>query len=75
MTTIINSPPTQATAPLESGSGFAGIVIGVVLIGIVGFLFFIYGLPAMSGDQNMNAGDGGGSTINVPDKVQIEVKK
>lgn len=74
MTTIINSPPTQATAPSESGSGFAGIVIGVVLIAIVGFLFFIYGLPAMRGNQNMNTGDGG-PTINVPDKVQIEVKK
>ncbi len=74
MTTIINSPPTQAAAPSESGSGFAGIVIGVVLIGIVGFLFFIYGLPAMSGNQNMNSGDNG-PTINVPDKVQIEVKK
>jgi hypothetical protein len=74
MTTIINSPPTQAPAPAEGGSGFAGILIGVVLVVIIGFLFFVYGLPAMRNTGNANTGSGG-PTINVPDKVQVEIKK
>lgn len=74
MTTIINSPPAQATAPAEGGSGFAGILIGVVLVAVIGFLFFVYGLPAMRNASNANTGNSG-PTINVPDKVQVEIKK
>ena len=74
MTTIINSPPAQAPTPSDGGNGVTGIIIGVILIAIVGFLFIVYGLPAMRGNQNMNTGNDG-PTINVPDKVQIEVKK
>lgn len=74
MTTIINSPPTQASAPADNGSGLAGILVGVVIVAIIGFLFFIYGLPAMRNVNNANTGNGG-PTINVPDKVQVEIKK
>lgn len=74
MTTIINSPPAPQAAPSDGGSGFAGIIIGVVLVAIVGFLFFVYGLPALRGNQNTDTGNNG-PTINVPDKIQVEIKK
>lgn len=74
MTTIINSPPTQAPTPAEGGSGLTSILIGVVIVAIIGFLFFVYGLPAMRNAGNANTGNNG-PTINVPDKVQVEIKK
>lgn len=42
MTTIVNNPP----APKESGGGM-GWIIGLIVLLIVGYLFFIYGIPAL----------------------------
>ena len=73
MATIINTP-SAAPAPSDGGSGMMGILVGIVLVVVVVFLFFAYGLPVMRGTQNTNTGNGG-PTINVPDKIQVEVKK
>jgi hypothetical protein len=58
MPTVINNPST------ESGSGF-GVVVSVVVILIVAILFFMYALPALR--------DRGGTQVNVPDRIQIDV--
>ena len=66
MTTIINTPP----AAEESGAGAGiGIIIGVIALFVVGYLFFIYGLPAI---QNMQLGT---PQINVPGTIDVNVNQ
>jgi len=60
MTTIIN-PGNN-----EGGNG-VGIILTVVVVLVIIFLFFVYGLPALRG------GNDGGTNINVPDKINIDV--
>lgn len=63
MATIINNP--------DSGSGNgggAGMVIGAVIVLVIIVLFFIYGLPALRGSRS-------GTTIQVPDKINVNVSK
>ena len=60
MTTIIN-PGSN-----EGGNG-VGTILTVVLVLVVLFLFFVYGLPAMRGGNN------GGTNINVPDQIDVNV--
>lgn len=74
MATIINNPPTQAPAPSDGGSGLVGILVGIVILVMVGFLFFVYGLPALRGTQSTDDSNSG-PTINVPDTIDINVKK
>lgn len=73
MTTIINTP-APPPAQSESSSGLAGILIGIAIVALIGFLFFVYGLPAMRGSQNTNDTNSG-PTINIPDKVDVNIKK
>lgn len=65
MPTIINNPPDSG----GGNSGGVGLVVGVVVVIAIIGLFFIYGLPAMR--QNNSSG----TTINVPDKIQVDVNK
>ena len=74
MATIINNPPAQSPAPSDGGGSATGIIVGIVLVIIVGFLFFVYGLPAMRGNQDMN-NNNTGPTINIPDKIDVNIKK
>lgn len=64
MTTIINTSP----ATKESG-GSMGMIIGFVVLIVVGFLFFAYGLPAI---QNMKLGT---PQINIPSKIDVNVNQ
>lgn len=64
MTTIINTPPANK----ESG-GSLGMIIGLVVLAVVVYLFFVYGLPAI---QNMQLG---ATQINVPDKIDVNVNQ
>lgn len=64
MTTIINTPP----ATKESG-GSIGMLVGLVILLILGYLFFVYGLPAI---QNMQ---GGTPQINIPAKVDVNINQ
>ncbi|QQR78790.1 MAG: hypothetical protein IPJ68_00695 [Candidatus Moraniibacteriota bacterium] len=74
MATIINNPPAQSPAPSDGGSGLAGVLIGVVILVVVGFLFFAYGLPAMRGSQETKSSPSS-PTINVPDTIDVNIKK
>lgn len=73
MTTIINTPPTQAATPSDGGSGLVGIITGIIVLVVIGFLFFAYGLPAMRNAQRTS--NPSGPTINVPDTIDVNVKK
>ncbi len=65
MATIVNNPPTSNS---DSGSG-VGVIVGVVLAVIIVALFFMYALPAM---RHTNSG---GTNINVPDKINVDVNQ
>jgi len=64
MTTIVNNPPPQN----ESG-GNMGMIIGLVLVIVIGYLFFVYGLPAI---QHMQLGS---PQINIPGKIDVNVNQ
>lgn len=64
MATIVNNP----TPSNDSGGGL-GMIIGLVLLAILAFLFFVYGLPLI---QNMQLGT---PQINVPDKIDVNVNQ
>lgn len=64
MTTIVNNPPPQN----ESG-GNMGMIAGLVLVLVIGYLFFVYGLPAL---QTMKFGT---PQINVPGKIDVNVNQ
>lgn len=61
MATVINNPGT--TTENDSGMGF---VLGVILLLVVAFLFFVYGLPAITRSVSAPA-------VTVPDKVDVNV--
>lgn len=65
MTVINNSQP----ASTDSSGNSMGMIVGVVLVLILGFLLVVYGLPAMN-----NRGTAGTPTqLNVPDKMNVNV--
>jgi hypothetical protein len=47
MTTVINNPGNG-----DDSSGVAGMIIGVVVLMLIGALFFIYGLPLIRNGIN-----------------------
>jgi hypothetical protein len=65
MATIINNP---ATTERESGSGM-GVIIGIILVLLVAFLFLYYLLPVLQ-----NAGRATSPTVQVPDKINVNVQ-
>lgn len=64
MTTIVNTPP----APKESGGGI-GMIVGVFILIILGYLFFVYGLPAI---QRIQVGT---PQINIPSKIDVNINQ
>lgn len=62
MATVINNPGT--TTENDGGLGF---VLGVLLLLVVAFLFFVYGLPAITRSFS-------GPTVNVPGKIDVNVQ-
>ena len=63
MATIINNPPTN------SSSGPLGIIITIAVFFVLGYLIIMYGIPAV---QNMKLG---GTQINVPSKIDVNVNQ
>jgi hypothetical protein len=64
MTTIINTPPAKK----ESGGG-VGIIIGLVVLIILGYLFITYGLPAIRQMQF------GSPQINIPSQIDVNINQ
>jgi hypothetical protein len=65
MATIINNPDSGA----GNDSGGMGMIIGAIVLVLILVLFFIYGLPALRGNNGST-----GNQINVPDKVDVNVE-
>ena len=61
MATIVNNPGT--TTEDNSGMGF---VVGVLLLLFVAFLFFVYGLPALTRSVST-------PTVNVPSQIDVNL--
>lgn len=61
MTTVVNNPPVS-----NDSSGGVGMIIGVIVLIVVAYIFFIYGLPAIK--------QIGSPQINIPNKVDVNVK-
>ncbi len=64
MTTIINTPQ-----PANDSNGGMGMIIGLVVLIILAFMFFVYGLPAL---RNIRVGT---PQINVPSSIDVNVKQ
>jgi hypothetical protein len=62
MATVINNPGGSTR---ETGDGGATLMVVVLVLLIIGALFFTYGLPGR------NAGSG--TNLNIPDKVDVNV--
>ncbi len=59
-TTIINPPPAQ-----KDSGGSMGMIIGLVVLVVLAYLFFMYGFPAI---KQMT-----GPQINIPSKIDVNV--
>lgn len=64
MTTVINTPQ-----PANDSNSGMGMIIGLVVLIVFGFLFFVYGLPAL---RNMRLGN---PQINIPSKIDVNVNQ
>lgn len=64
MATVINNPPQS-----NNSGGPMGMIIGLIVLVVIVILFFVYGLPLL---QQMQLG---GTQINVPSKIDINVKQ
>jgi hypothetical protein len=66
MAVVVNNPGTTS----DSGSG-VGFILGAILLIALMIALFYYGLPYVRG----SFGGGGGTQINVPDKVDVNVNQ
>ncbi len=62
MTTIVNNPP-----PLNDSNGGMGMIVGIIVLIVVAYIFFMYGLPAIK--------QIGSPQINIPSKIDINVQQ
>ena len=62
MTTVVNNPP-----PSNDSSGGMGMIIGLIVLIVVAYLFFVYGFPAI---RQM-----GSPQINIPGKIDVNVNQ
>jgi hypothetical protein len=65
MTTVVNNPP-----PSNDSSGGIGTIIGLIVLIVAVYLFFVYGLPAI---QNVQLGTPQ-IKINMPSKIDVNVQ-
>ncbi len=64
MATIVNNPPAQ-----DNSGGPFGLILGLVVLIVVVYLFFVYGIPAL---RNVHLG---GTQVNVPSSIDVNVKQ
>ena len=63
MTTVVNNPAPTGTH--DSGSGM-GFFLGLIVLLLLVFLFFVYGLPALRNSFST-------PSINVPGQIDVNV--
>ena len=63
MTTIVNNPPSS-----DNSGGPVGIIIALVVLAILGYLVYAYGLPAIRQTQVA-------PQINIPSTIDVNVKQ
>lgn len=64
MTTIVNSPQ-----PANNSGGPVGIIIALIVLVVLLYLGFVYGLPAL---RQMKSGT---PQINVPSQIDVNINK
>lgn len=64
MTTIVNTPPSSSNS-----DGPTGMIIGLIVLAVLGYFGFVYGLPAL---RNMQLG---APQINVPEKIDVNINQ
>lgn len=64
MTTVVNNPPAS-----NDSNGGVGMIFGLIVLVVVVYLFFVYGLPAI---QNVKLGT---PQINIPAKIDVNVQQ
>jgi hypothetical protein len=64
MTTIVNNPP-----PSGNSGGPMGMIILLIVLAVIGYLVFAFGLPAL---QRMQFGS---PQINVPSSIDVNIKQ
>lgn len=62
MATIINNPPSS-----DNSGGPMGMIIVVLVLVVLGYLVYMYGLPAIRQTQSPQ--------INVPGEIDVNVKQ
>jgi hypothetical protein len=67
MTTIVNTPAPESNNP-------NGVIIGIIDLVVFGFIFIYFGIPIIS-RQSTPQTNTPNSVINIPDKVDINVKQ
>lgn len=65
-TTIVNPAPNNN----PSGNDGMGFLVGVVILIVFAFLFFVYALPYLRGLSGNN-----GAQVNVPKSIDVNVKQ
>lgn len=64
MTTVVNNPQ-----PSNDSGGGISMIIGIILLLIVGYVFFMYGIPAFRQMQS------GSPQINIPSKIDVNINQ
>lgn len=64
MATIVNNPP-----PANNSGGSMVVIIALIVLLVLVYLGFMYGLPIL---QQMQIG---GTQINVPNKIDVNIKQ
>lgn len=65
MAVVVNTPSTERRS--DSGLGF---LVGIILLVLLAFALFYYGLPAIRGAASTSS-----TNINVPDKINVDVNR
>lgn len=62
MTTVVNNP-----APANDSGGGTGMIVGLIVVLVLGYLFIMYGVPAL---RQMQLGS---PQINIPSKIDVNI--
>lgn len=63
MATVINNPPSN-----DNSGGPMGMIIVLVVLLVLGYLAYVYGLPVLRGANQA-------PQINVPSQIDVNVKQ